>query len=138
MYEIIKRILRVFDEHHLWDAGVELIGSWCFNLYQRHLGARAFPLRTLDVDFLIPTPYKGKESFDLVSELEKLGFEYSFRRDGSIYLWNVDLKIEFISPEKGRGTTTVYFLSHQMASAWTHLLVDELVLRRGRIKGRAT
>jgi hypothetical protein len=28
MIDIINRILKVFDENHLWDNGVELVGSW--------------------------------------------------------------------------------------------------------------
>lgn len=104
MIEIIKNILKVFDKHHLWDKGVELIGSWCFLFYQRHLGAKAYPFRTQDIDFLIPTPYRGKDYIDLLGELEKLGFEHSFKPNGSVYLWNAELKIEFISPDKGRGT----------------------------------
>jgi hypothetical protein len=36
MFEIIQRILKVFADNGLFDEGVELIGSWCFSLYQRH------------------------------------------------------------------------------------------------------
>lgn len=82
---------------------MELIGSWCFQLYQKHLGAKSFPLRTQDIDFLIPNPFRGKEHTDFIEQLEKLGFDRDFKRDGSIYLWNAELKIEFITPEKGRG-----------------------------------
>lgn len=82
----------------------ELIGSWCFKLYQKYLGAKDFPLRTIDIDFLIPTPYHGQEHTDFIERLEKLGFSRDFKRDGSLYLWNAELKIEFITPEKGRGT----------------------------------
>jgi hypothetical protein len=52
----IQKILKVFAEHGLFDEGVELIGSWCFKLYEKHLGAKSFPLLTQDIDFLIPTP----------------------------------------------------------------------------------
>jgi len=103
MNKLILEILKVFDRHHLFDEGVELIGSWCFLLYQKHLGAKAFPLRTQDIDFLIPNPYRGQERDGFISDLEALGFRCDFRRDGSLYLWNSELKIEFISPEKGQG-----------------------------------
>ena len=96
-------IIRVLSDNNLFDEGVELIGSWCFQLYQKHLGAKSFPLRTQDIDFLIPNPFRGKEHPDLVEQLEKLGYKTDFRRDGSLYLWNADFKIEFITPEKGRG-----------------------------------
>ncbi len=103
MVDLIERILKVFADNHLFDEGVELIGSWCFQLYQKHLGARNFPLRTQDIDFLIPNPFHGKEHADFINQLENLGFNREFKRNGSLYLWNAELKIEFITPEKGRG-----------------------------------
>lgn len=106
MVERIERILKVFADNHLFDEGVELIGSWCFQLYQKHLGAKSFPLRTQDIDFLIPNPFYGREHTDFIQQLEDLGFNIDFKRDGSIYLWNSELKIEFITPEKGRGDDT--------------------------------
>lgn len=104
MIGIVKKILKVFDENHLWEKGIELIGSWCFILYQKHFGVKPFPLRTVDIDFLIPFPYKAKEKIDLIGLLEPLGFKTDFNSDGSIYLWSADLKIEFLTAERGRGT----------------------------------
>ena len=103
MINQISRILEVFDKNNLFREGVELIGSWCFQLYQKHLGAKSFPLRTQDIDFLIPNPFQGKEHPDLIKELQELGFKCDFKRDGSLFLWNGELQIEFITPEKGKG-----------------------------------
>lgn len=103
MIDLIFKVLKVFSENGLFDEGVELIGSWCFQLYVKHLGAKSFPLRTQDVDFLIPNPFLGKDHVDFIKQLEKLNFRTDFKRDGSLYLWNEELKIEFITPEKGRG-----------------------------------
>jgi hypothetical protein len=103
MVSLIERILKVFAENGLFNEGIELIGSWCFHLYQKHLGVKSFPLRTQDIDFLIPNPFHGKEHADFIQQLENLGFNRDFKRDGSLYLWNAELKIEFITPEKGRG-----------------------------------
>lgn len=103
MIKGIAEILKVFANNNLFEEGVELIGSWCFQLYLKHLGAKSFPLRTQDIDFLIPNPFRGKEHTDFIQQLEDLGFNRDFKRDGSLYLWNADLKIEFITPEKGRG-----------------------------------
>lgn len=103
MIKLIESILKVLADNNLFDEGVELIGSWCFQLYQKHLGAKSFPLRTQDIDFLIPNPFQGKEHEDFIQQLEGLGFNHDFKRDGSLYLWNAELKIEFITPEKGRG-----------------------------------
>mgnify|MGYP001606987999 CR=1 FL=1 len=103
MIELVRRILAVFERHGLWDEGVELIGSWCFYLYQRHLGVKAYPFKTQDIDFLLPYPYRGHAKVDLIDELKRLGFRHDFRPDGSIYLWNAELRIEFVIPERGRG-----------------------------------
>jgi len=104
MIKIVKEILKVFAENSLFDEGVELIGSWCFALYQKHLGAKSYPLRTTDIDFLIPNPYRGKENKDFIAQLEEIGFKCDFKGDGTIFLWSPELKIEFITPEKGRGS----------------------------------
>ncbi len=103
MDRIISKILKVFADNGLFNEGVELIGSWCFQLYQRYLGAKEFPLRTQDIDFLIPYPYHGNLHPDFITQLENLGFNCDFKRNGTLYLWNADLKIEFITSAKGKG-----------------------------------
>ena len=103
MVEPVAKVLKIFAKNNLFDEGVELIGSWCFRLYQKHLGALSFPLRTQDIDFLIPNPYRGKEHKDFIEQLENSGFNCDFDSSGSLYLWNADLKIEFITPLKGAG-----------------------------------
>lgn len=104
MIKIVREILKIFDENNLWGEGIELIGSWCFMLYQRHFGVKSFPLRTLDIDFLIPWPYKAKKKIDLIELLKPLGFQMSFNSDGSIYLWSSEIKIEFLTAERGKGS----------------------------------
>ena len=104
MLKLVKNILKVFQDNNLFDEGIELIGSWCFMLYQKHLGVKPFPLRTQDIDFLIPLPFKGKYHPDFINQLENLGFQSDFYSDGSLFLWNSELKIEFITIEKGQGS----------------------------------
>jgi len=101
--DLIYKIFEVFKKNKLFDEGVELIGSYSFLLYQKYLGAPQFPFRTPDIDFLIPNPFKGKEHFGFIDELIALGFQKDFRRNGSIFLYNAELLIEFITPEKGKG-----------------------------------
>jgi len=83
--KLITEILKVFEKNNLFEEGVELIGSWCFYLYQQKLGAPSFPLRTQDIDFLIPNPFKGKEHKNFIKQLENLGFQSEFKRNGSLY-----------------------------------------------------
>lgn len=112
MVNTVSKILKVFAENHLFNEGVELIGSWCFQLYQKHLGVPYFPLRTQDIDFLIPNPYRGQKHTEFIQQLMDLGFACDFKRDGSLYLWNADFKIEFITPEKGRGVDEAINIKH--------------------------
>jgi hypothetical protein len=86
----------------LFAAGIELVGSYCFKVYQSHFGVEWFPLRTVDEDFAIPIPYKGP-SADLEVVLKELGFRQDFRSDGTIFYEGNGLKIEFLQPRKGSG-----------------------------------
>jgi len=75
MIKIVKNILKIFDNYELWDEGVELIGSWCFELYQKNFNVRKYPLKTVDIDFLVPYPYRGRTKVNLVEKFEQIGFE---------------------------------------------------------------
>lgn len=104
MVKLVQDIYRVFAKHGLFDEGVEVIGSWCFQLYQKYLGVKKFPFRTPDIDFLIPFPFRGREHPDFIKDLEDLGFRLDFYKNGSTYLWKDEFRIEFLTPERGRGS----------------------------------
>jgi hypothetical protein len=101
--DLFQKILEVFDRLGLWDDGVELIGSWSFLLYQRHCGVSSYPLRTQDVDFLVPRIYPRRKSVDLAGALAHLGFQVDFAPHGAVCFIHPDLKIEFLTPERGKG-----------------------------------
>lgn len=103
MDERLLELLELFEELGLWKDGVQLVGSWSFLLYQRHLGVRRLPLRTQDVDFLLPWPYPERGAVDLAARLAKLGFRSARNPDGSNYFAHPGLKLEFLVPERGRG-----------------------------------
>jgi hypothetical protein len=103
MADLFQEILVAFDRLGLWKDGVELIGSWSFLLYQRHLGVRSLPLRTQDIDFLLPRPYPERQAVDLVGALSELGFHSAQSPTGSIYFIHPELRLEFLTPEFGRG-----------------------------------
>ena len=135
----VSRILKVFSDTGLFDEGVELIGSWCFQLYQKHLGVSQFPLLTQDIDFLIPNPFRGQEHADFLDQLTKLGFNHSFSKDGSLYLWSADFKIEFITPDKGRGANSAIFVKQLGLRAIPlrfvdFLLEDPITIKEGGMK----
>jgi len=139
MIESVRKILKTFYENNLFEEGVELIGSWCFQLYVKHLGAKSFPLRTQDIDFLIPYPFKGDDHKDLMEQLEKLGFKKDFTIEGHLFLWNQDLKIEFLAPQKGRSIQRAIKIKKLGITAiplrFVSLLLDNpITVKEGNIK----
>jgi hypothetical protein len=93
-------ILRKLTEEGAWEAGLTLIGSWCFLLYQKYLPVEKYPFKTDDLDILVPRPFKGR-AFDLPGYLERLGFSQHFNADGSTYFSGNRMRIEFLA-EEGR------------------------------------
>lgn len=100
--EPLRKLFIEMEKLGFFEAGIELVGSYCFKVYQSHFGVEWFPLRTLDVDFAIPTPYKGP-SADLEAVLKKLGFRQEFRSDGTIFYEGNGLIIEFLHSRRGSG-----------------------------------
>ncbi len=62
-----------FGEVGLWQEGLMLIGSWCFNVYVQAFGVEFYPLRTMDFDFGLRVPYRGEKA-DVDRLLRELGF----------------------------------------------------------------
>jgi len=100
--EPLRSILGLLTKNKLWDSGLEIIGTWCFLLYQKHLPMTKYPLKTEDLDILIPLPYRGR-TFDLGGYLKSLGFSQNFYPDGSMYFSGNMMKVEFIAREKVDG-----------------------------------
>jgi len=100
--EPLRKLLSEMERLGLFEAGIELVGSYCFKVYQSHFGVEWFPLRTIDIDFAIPMPYKGPPA-DLEAVLRELGFAQAFRVDGTIYYEGNGYIIEFLQPRKGGG-----------------------------------
>lgn len=132
----ITQILKKFTEYKLWDSGIEIIGSWCFLIYQKYLPMDRYPLRTQDLDILIPYPYKGKP-FDLSSIFRELGFEERFNPDGSIYFSTSSLKVEILAPKKSSKAhepvhLDVLTVSPQFIYLVNMLLDDSIVIKISR------
>jgi hypothetical protein len=138
--DLFQTLLKTFDELGLWKDGLELIGSWSFLLYQRHLGVRAFPLRTGDVDFLLPWPYHGR-MVDLSARLRELEFHSVTASNGSMHFVHPELKLEFLTPEHGKGGLDFRHVKPLGIKAiplrfLDMLLKDSIVLREGAIQVR--
>jgi hypothetical protein len=102
-FPVIQRIFQAFGDQGLWEEGLELVGSWCFKIYQNYCGVAYYPDRSLDVDFAVTIPYPGKPK-DLGKMLKELGFIEEFNYgDGSIAYKSGDFKVEFLKNRVGNG-----------------------------------
>ncbi len=99
LIEPAGEIIKKFSEENMWEEGIEIVGSWCFLIYQKYLDFPKYPLKTEDLDILIPFPYKGK-AFNIASFLRSLGFRENFNPDGSVYYTMANFKVEFLAPDK--------------------------------------
>ena len=132
----LENFLKIMTEENMWDEGIEIIGAWCFVLYQKYLPVRKYPLRTQDVDILIPYPYGGK-AFDISKYLKELGFTEHINPDYSVYYTGHGIKIEFLAPEKGKGKQKAPYIKKlritpQTPRFMTILFEESIVLSIGK------
>ena len=97
--------------HRLHDVGVLdnmiMIGSWCIPFYEGYFAEVKYrkTIRTRDVDFLIPSPSSFKKDVNLPELLKDLGFVIGYKGSkGYIKLEHPELIVEFLVPERGKGT----------------------------------
>ncbi len=122
--EVIERLHR---------AGVlqdmVIIGSWCIPFYRDYFaGADYFTtLRTRDIDFLLPLPGKIHARADIPELLKDLGFiRDRLGEAGYVRLIHPDLIVEFLVPEKGRGSDKAYPLPQLGLNAQSLRFLDFL------------
>ena len=84
-----------------------LIGSWClpvYGAYFRGVG-QIYAVKTRDMDFLVPPTAKFRGTVHIPDLLKDLGFITGFHGDkGYMFLQHPELMIEFLTPERGRGS----------------------------------
>ena len=105
-YNLCGEVLRRLDQEGVLDH-VVLIGSWCLLAYVDYFkDIRYRPaLRTRDIDILVPVPLKFNHKVDMELLLKDLDFVRSFKgRKGYLQFVHQDLMLEFIVPERGRGS----------------------------------
>ncbi len=113
-YKLCLEVLRRFNKAGILD-GLILIGSWCLYFYKDYFENMPYidisTIKTRDIDFLVPIPAKIKEEVDIPELLKNLGFVIDFKGSkGYIKLDHPDLIVEFLVPEKGRGSDKPYKL----------------------------
>jgi len=127
-YDLCIEVLRRLDKAGVLH-NIILIGSWCIPLYKQYFfkGQNLPPIKTRDMDLLIPTPGKIHVHVDIPELLKDLGFVIGFSGSrGYIRLEHPDLIIEFLVPEKGRGLDRPYSLPRLGLNAQTLRFLDLL------------
>jgi len=99
-------IIKLFSQHGIKAV---LIGSYCLPVMKDELGLNLPTIKTQDIDFLVNVPYRGNE-VDIESILRAFGFSRGFNPDGSSYFTNGVFKVEFLTPEKGKGVDKAVYI----------------------------
>ncbi len=107
-YNLCVEVLRRFHRAGLLNDFI-LIGSWAMVFYKVQFKdwprLNKFILMTRDMDFLIDSVKKIKQKVNIPEMLDDLGFRMTFHgNEGYIKLSHPNLIIEFLTPERGRGT----------------------------------
>jgi hypothetical protein len=97
----VHELIELLSANGLWEEGAEIVGSWCFRIFQQYLGVRSYPVRTDDLDILIPLPWKGND-IDIANLFKQMGFQERINRDGSTAYLRPGICVEFLSPQRGR------------------------------------
>ncbi|MBN2120474.1 MAG: hypothetical protein JW734_05425 [Candidatus Omnitrophica bacterium] len=124
-FEVLKRIDQAGVLKHL-----VLVGSWSIYFYKYYFKDEHYStyLRTRDIDFAVPIPPKIKDSVSISNLIEDLGFVEIYKgKEGYLIHSHPDLSVEFIVPERGRGTNRPYNLAALGTNAQRLRFLDFLI-----------
>lgn len=134
-YELCRTVL-----HRLEDAGVlrglVLIGSWCLVLYREYFQdvGELSAVRTRDMDFLVPSAAGFDRTVSVPELLKDLGFIVGFRGEqGAMILEHPELLIEFLVPERGRGSDAMRDLPKLGVNAQPLRFMDAALMQTVRL-----
>lgn len=111
-YDLCVEVLSRLDKAGILKD-VVLVGSWCVRFYKEFFSGTDYmtSLITRDMDLLIPYPRDIKAKADVAQLLKDLGFVVGFTgSQGYIRLEHPQLIVEFLVPERGRGSDKPYAL----------------------------
>jgi hypothetical protein len=109
-YRLCEEILRRLQDAGVLD-GLVVAGSWCVVFYEAYFDSKDFTptIRTRDLDLAVPVPTRFSAKTDIAELLGDLGFVTDFRgKEGYMRLMHPDLILEFLVPERGRGSDEAF------------------------------
>lgn len=127
-YALFLKVLKRFYDVGILDEFI-LVGSWCMYFYKDYFSTEGYipSIRTKDIDFLVPLPIKSKKKIDVVEILKGEGFIVTFNNSGYMRLEHPEIMIDFLVPEKGKGTNKPYPLPHLGINAQALRFLDFIV-----------
>lgn len=111
-YDLCIEVLRRLDKVGILKD-IILVGSWCTLFYKKFFSGKKYmtSLTTRDLDLFIPQPRTIKAKADVAELLKDLGFIIGFTgSQGYIRLEHPQLIVEFLVPERGKGSDKPYSL----------------------------
>ncbi|MDD5223439.1 MAG: GSU2403 family nucleotidyltransferase fold protein [bacterium] len=134
-YALLNEVLKRFQDAGILEDLV-LVGSWCLLFYREYFSPEIFQpsIRTRDIDFLVPRITKTNKKVDIVKLLKEDGFIPTFSASGYLRLEHPEMMIEFLVPERGKGTDKPYPLSHLGMNAQSLRFLDYLLRNTITIK----
>ena len=107
--ELVYRILESLDKEGILE-NIIVVGSWCIYFYRHHYKEAETlpPLRTRDIEFDVSPLIRSPQKADVIELLKRLGFVIDFKGSGFTNIVSPELIIEFLVPEKGRGSSEPY------------------------------
>ena len=109
-YSLCEEVLRRLHNAGVLD-GIVVAGSWCVLFYQAYFERKTFSptIRTRDLDFAVPVPPRFAQQADIAQIIDGLGFVLDFRGEqGHMRFMHPDLILEFLVPERGRGSSDAF------------------------------
>jgi len=135
-FNICFEILSRFEKAGILKR-IILIGSWAIYFYKYYFKSKGYStyIRTKDIDFLIPIPFKFDKEINVFDLVEDLGFLERYKGSkGYIKLEHPDLTIEFLVPERGHGYDKPYSIPQLAINAQPLRFLDFLIANTISIK----
>ena len=132
-FDLVVQVLTRFEENNILDK-IVLVGSWCIPLYKDYFSAVRYytPIRTRDIDFMIPLRTKFAPGGSIPAMLRDLGFVITVDSlSGNMKLEHHEFSVEFLVPDIGRGLPSPHNIPSLNINAqplrYLNLLADKLI-----------
>ena len=127
-YDLFLEVLQRLRKEGILNKMI-IVGSWCVILYENYFQGKGMlpPIRTRDLEFLIPIPPSFDHTTDLPELLKELGFVLDYRGEqGFMVFLHPDLILEFLVPARGRQRNKPYPIAQLGVNAQALRFMDLL------------